>query len=117
LDTVSYKSRQELLQRLVEIIRDHEIVGVVMGLPLHLNGSEGNMAQMVRELMGQLARRVPIPIEAWDERLSSLQAQRALREMGISARATKRGDVDRLAAVFILQSYLDSKKRTSAKER
>jgi putative Holliday junction resolvase len=53
-----------------------------------------------------------VPVVAWDERLSSVQAERALREMGVSTRATKRGEVDRLAAVFILQSYLDSITRT-----
>jgi putative Holliday junction resolvase len=115
LDTVVYKSRKELLHRLVEVIRDHEIVSVVMGLPRHMDGSEGDMARIVRECMDQLARRVSIPITAWDERLSSVQAQRALQEMGISSRATKRGEVDRLAAVFILQSYLDSLKRTELK--
>ena len=111
LETVQYQSRKELLRRLVEIIRQNEIVGVVMGLPRHMDGSEGEMAKTVRELMAELAARLSIPITAWDERLSSVQAERALREMGISARNTKRGDVDRLAAVFILQSYLDSLKR------
>ena len=110
LETMQYQSRKELLRRLVESIRQHEIVGVVIGLPRHMDGSEGEMAKTVRDLMAELARRVAIPIVAWDERLSSVQAQRALREMGISARNTKRGDVDRLAAVFILQSYLDSLK-------
>ena len=110
LETMQYQSRKELLRRLVESIRQHEIVGVVIGLPRHMDGSEGEMAKTVRDLMAELARRVAIPIVAWDERLSSVQAQRALREMGISARNTKRGDIDRLAAVFILQSYLDSLK-------
>jgi putative Holliday junction resolvase len=112
LNTVSYKSRQELVHRLVETIGQNEIIGVVMGLPRHLDGREGDMAKMTRELMSQLADHVSIPIVAWDERLSSVQAERALREMGIPARARTRGDVDRMAAVFILQSYLDSLKRT-----
>lgn len=111
LETMQYQSRKELLRRLVESIRQNEIVGVVMGLPRHMDGSEGEMAKTVRGLMAELAARVAIPIVAWDERLSSVQAQRALREMGISARHTKRGEVDRMAAVFILQSYLDSLKR------
>jgi len=111
LETVQYQSRQELLRRLVETVRQNEIVAVVMGLPRHMDGSEGEMAKTVRDLMTELTGRVSIPIVAWDERLSSVQAERALREMGISARNTKRGDVDRLAAVFILQSYLDSLKR------
>jgi putative Holliday junction resolvase len=112
LETVHYKSRQELVHRLVKIIRENEIVGVVMGLPRHLDGREGDMAKRARHLMSALAAQVSMPIVAWDEWLSSVQAERTLREMGISAHARKRGDVDRLAAVFILQSYLDSLKRT-----
>lgn len=112
LETLHYQSRKELLRRLVTVIQQNEIVCVVMGLPRHMDGREGEMAKMVRDLMDELAARVPIPMVAWDERLSSVQAERALREMGISARHTKRGDVDRLAAAFILQSYLDSLKRT-----
>jgi putative Holliday junction resolvase len=112
LDTIMYKSRRELLRRLVEVIRKNAIVKVVMGLPRHMDGREGEMAQTVRQLMGELAALVAVPIVAWDERLSSVQAQRALRAMGVRARDTKRGEVDRLAAVFILQSYLDSMTRT-----
>jgi putative Holliday junction resolvase len=113
LETVPYKSRQVLVQRLVAIIRENEVVRLVIGLPRNMDGSEGAMAKLARSLMRDLEARISIPIVAWDERLSSLQAERALREMGISSRATKRGEVDRLAAVFILQSYLDSLKRTN----
>ncbi|MGH7452156.1 MAG: Holliday junction resolvase RuvX [bacterium] len=112
LDTVTYKSRRELLRRLVEVVQKNEITQVVMGLPRHMDGREGEMAKMVRQLIDELAKLVAVPVVAWDERLSSVQAERALREMGVRARDTKRGEVDRLAAVFILQSYLDSMTRT-----
>jgi putative Holliday junction resolvase len=112
LDTVTYKSRRELLRRLVEVVRKNEITQVVIGLPRHMDGREGEMAKTVRQLIDELAKLVAVPVVAWDERLSSVQAQRALREMGVRARDTKRGEVDRLAAVFILQSYLDSMTRT-----
>jgi putative pre-16S rRNA nuclease len=112
LDTVTYKSRRELLRRLVEVVQKNEITQVVMGLPRHMDGREGEMAKTVRQLIDELTKLVTTPVVAWDERLSSVQAQRALREMGVRARDTKRGEVDRLAAVFILQSYLDSMTRT-----
>lgn len=112
LDTATYKSRRELLRHLVEVIQKHEITQVVVGLPRHMDGREGEMAKTVRQLIDELAKLVAAPVVAWDERLSSVQAERALREMGVSTRATKRGEVDRLAAVFILQSYLDSMTRT-----
>jgi putative Holliday junction resolvase len=112
LDTVTYKSRRELLRHLVEVVRKNEITHVVIGLPRHMDGREGEMAKTVRQLIDELAKLVAAPVVAWDERLSSVQAERALREMGRQARDTKRGEVDRLAAVFILQSYLDSMTRT-----
>jgi putative Holliday junction resolvase len=112
LDTVTYKSRRELLNRLVEMVRQNEITLVVIGLPRHMDGREGEMAKRVRQLIDELAKLLTVPVVAWDERLSSVQAERALREMGVRARDTKRGEVDRLAAVFILQSYLDSMTRT-----
>lgn len=112
LDAVTYKSRRELLRLLVEVIQKNEITEVVIGLPRHMDGREGEMAKTVRQLIDELTKLVAVPVVAWDERLSSVQAERALREMGVSIRATKRGEVDRLAAVFILQSYLDSMTRT-----
>ncbi len=111
LDTITYKSRRKLLHHLVEVVQKNEITKVVIGLPRHMDGSEGEMAKAVRRLMDELAGLVAAPIVAWDERLSSVQAERALREMGVPARAAKRGEVDRLAAVFILRSYLDSTTR------
>ncbi|MDZ7289614.1 MAG: Holliday junction resolvase RuvX [candidate division KSB1 bacterium] len=111
LDTVTYKSRRELVNRLVAIIQENEIVKIVIGLPRNMNGSEGDMAKAVRQLISELAAIVALPLETWDERLSTVQAERALREMGISSRTARRGEVDRLAAVFILQSYLDRIKR------
>ncbi|MDZ7360710.1 MAG: Holliday junction resolvase RuvX [candidate division KSB1 bacterium] len=115
LETLQYKSRRALVQRLVAIIRENEVVRLVIGLPRHMDGSEGEMAKQARDLMREIEARVSIPIVAWDERLSSVQAERALREMGISSRTTRRGGVDRMAAVFILQSYLDSLKRMHLK--
>jgi putative Holliday junction resolvase len=111
LQTITYKSRQDLLNRLVAVVRENEIVQMVIGLPRHMDGSEGEMAKAVRRLIGQLSRPLTIPVMAWDERLSSVQAERALRELGVSYRDKNRGKVDRMAATFILQSYLDSIKR------
>jgi putative Holliday junction resolvase len=109
LETITYKSRQDLVNRLVAIVRENEVVKVVIGLPRHMDGSEGEMAKAVRRLIDQLARALTMPIVAWDERLSSVQAERALRELGVSYRDKNRGNVDRMAAIFILQSYLDRK--------
>lgn len=106
-DAITYKSQKELVNHLVKIVRENDVVNVVVGLPRQMDGREGEMARAVRRLMSDLANVLPVPVVAWDERLSTVQAQRALREMGVSSRSAKRGEVDQLAAVFILQSYLD----------
>jgi putative Holliday junction resolvase len=111
LPTITYKSRQDLASRLIAVVRENEIVKMVIGLPRHMDGSEGEMAKAVRRLIDRLTPALAIPVVAWDERLSSVQAERALRELGVSYRDQNRGNVDRMAAGFILQSYLDSMKR------
>jgi putative Holliday junction resolvase len=76
-----------------------------MGYPLLMSGEEGDIAKSVRELALKMEEGTSIPVVLWDERLSSRQAERAVRATG-SLR--KKEDVDRIAACFILQSYLDS---------
>jgi putative Holliday junction resolvase len=112
LETLHYKSRKELVNRLIRLIQDKGIVKVVIGLPRHMDGSEGEMAKAALELMDELSKALSIPFVAWDERLSTVQAQRTLRESGVAHHSAKRDLVDRLAAVLILQSYLDSMEKT-----
>jgi len=105
-DPLRYHSRNKLLEQLSVIIADEDIKKIVIGLPLLMNGTEGEMAGQVREFGNQLAKKVDLPIVLWDERFTSVQAERLLGERGVSFSRNK-GEVDRLAAVFILQSYLD----------
>jgi len=106
-DTLQYRSQRELFERLQALIREERVGLIVVGMPHRMDGSEGEMSRTVRSFITELQERTSLPVVAWDERLSSRQAERALIEMGTSRRR-KRGAVDKLAAIFILQSYLDS---------
>lgn len=105
-ETVQYRSQRELLERLQTIIKREDVSLIVVGLPRNMNGTEGEMSQKVRAFIEVLTQEVQLPVVAWDERLSSKQAERALTTLGKSTRA-QRQVVDQVAAVFILQSYLD----------
>lgn len=93
----------EALQR---IIADNAISGIVLGLPLNMDGSEGPRAQSTRAFARNLAQRIDLPIVFWDERLSTAAVTRTLIEADVS-RAKRAGVVDKLAASFILQGVLD----------
>ncbi len=106
-ETVQYRSQRDLLERLQTIIKREAASLIVVGLPRNMNGTEGEMSQKVRAFIEVLAQEVQLPVVAWDERLSSKQAERALTTLGKSTRE-QRQVVDQVAAVFILQSYLDN---------
>jgi len=84
-------------------------VGVVVGLPLTPEGKEGPSAAAARELAAAIERRGAVPVELWDERLSTARALAAIREQGGTTRGRK-GDVDALAAAVLLQHYLDARR-------
>jgi len=91
-----------VLQRLCET---NDVAEVIVGLPLHLSGEEGKAAQLAREFAGQLAERVGVPVNLVDERLTTVEAERALLEGDVSRRKRK-CVVDSLSAVVLLNSYL-----------
>ena len=92
--------------RLMEIIRAREIKGIILGLPLNMDGSEGPRVQSTRAFARNLERLTPLPIAFWDERLSTVAAERALLEADTS-RKRRREVIDQVAAGFILQGALD----------
>ena len=95
-------------------LEDWEPELFLCGLPMTLSGEEGPQAQRVRELAGVVANRTGIPLEFADERLSSTEAKRSLREKGMSEKAM-RGKVDMIAASIFLQAWLDA--RNGAREQ
>ncbi len=107
LPTLERSNRERDLAALLALAREREVTLWVMGLPLHLSGTEGAQAQKVRTFGALLAARSGLPVEYWDERLTTVAAQRVLREAELSL-AKRRQAVDRLAAVVLLQSYLEA---------
>ncbi|MGY8652436.1 MAG: Holliday junction resolvase RuvX [Verrucomicrobiia bacterium] len=101
------KPIESFLDRLKEIIRDKEVERIVIGMPLHMNGSHGLAAEKVDALIKKLKETVDLPITTWDERLSSVEANRILIAGNVS-RKKRKEKVDKTAAAIILQSYLDS---------
>ncbi len=89
-----------------------EIERVVIGLPLRLDGSEGEAARRARRFADAVEEKLGLPVELWDERLTTVAAERSLGEMGVSGKDRK-AVVDQAAATLLLQSYLDAKTRRS----
>lgn len=96
------------LARIEELIQEYEVEELVLGLPKHMNGSEGVRAEITEEFKDKLERRTGLPVILWDERLTTVSADRTMMEAGVR-RENRKEYVDMLAAVFILQGYLDRK--------
>lgn len=99
---------KDLLTRL----ETHQVVGVVVGLPLDASGGEGKPAQAARALAQDIARRASRPVALWDERFSTARVRRAVQEMGGKPR-DRAADIDALAATLLLQHYLDGRRGTA----
>ena len=95
------------LSRLEELIVEYQVEEIVLGFPKNMNDTVGERAQKSLEFKDKLERRTGLPVTMWDERLSTVAADRAMIEAGIR-RENRKEYVDKLAAVFILQGYLDS---------
>jgi putative Holliday junction resolvase len=94
---------------LLRLLEELEATTVVLGIPLQMDGSAGEMAREVREFGRRLGEATGLPIVEWDERLTSAGAERTLRESGASRRKRRdKGSVDRLAAAMLLRAYLAS---------
>jgi putative pre-16S rRNA nuclease len=103
----------EDLRQLLDLARQHGVGGFVAGLPLNLDGSSGPRAQATRAFVRDLAKATPLPVLFWDERLSTVAAERALLEADLS-RKRRAEVVDKVAATLILQGALDRMGRHSS---
>jgi putative Holliday junction resolvase len=97
------------LEAVARLVTAHEVARVVVGLPLNMDGSEGRQAAKVRAFADRLGIHLGLPIELWDERLSSFEAEDRLRGLGLPA-TRRRALVDQVAAEVILRSYLDRRR-------
>ncbi|MBI1786154.1 MAG: Holliday junction resolvase RuvX [Acidobacteria bacterium] len=107
LPTLERINMRRDLGALARLVEEKSVGRILMGNPLHMSGRAGAQAEWVRQFSEALARRTGLDVQLWDERLTTVQASRVLRESGISIEKRARA-VDRLSAVILLQSYLDS---------
>lgn len=108
LATIHRHNKRLDYEQLERVIREYQIQEIVVGLPLRMSGQEGIQAERMQSFAEGLRQRFHLPVHLWDERLTSAQANRLLRETDMSIR--RRGEVvDQMAAVLILQSFMDSR--------
>lgn len=111
--TVRRTSLKADLAALATLAREHDVSRVVLGLPLNMDGSEGPRAEASRKFAEVLGTHLGVPVELWDERLSTVAATRTLLEADVS-RARRREVIDQVAAQFILQGWLDAHRAPNA---
>ncbi|NPV70722.1 MAG: Holliday junction resolvase RuvX [Firmicutes bacterium] len=97
---------RSLVEQAAALIREHEVSRVVVGVPLNMDGSAGERALKSRKVIEMLRSRAGVEVDPWDERLTTLQAERTLIEADVSRRRRKEV-IDKMSAVLILQAYLD----------
>jgi putative Holliday junction resolvase len=100
------RDRETDLARLVEVAREYHVQEIVVGFPRHLDGRPGEQAPAIMELGRTLGAALGVPVNTWDERLTTVEADRVLLQADLSRRR-RRQVVDQVAAVLILQSYLE----------
>lgn len=108
LETLQRQNKRLDFAQLEQVIREYEVAEIVVGLPLRMTGAEGTQAEKMQAFAEEIRRRFRLPVHLWDERLTSVQANRLLRETDMSIK--RRGQVvDQMAAVLILQSWMDAR--------
>ncbi len=106
LETLEVRSVEQALERVTAVAAAVEAERVVVGLPLLLDGTRGEAARAAQGFADALARRLAIPVDTYDERLTSTISERRLREVGVRRTGHRRGRIDQGAAVALLESYL-----------
>ena len=109
LETLHRKNKKHDFSYLYRVIRDYDVKEIVVGLPLRMSGVEGAQAEKIQAFAEDLRKHFKLPVHLWDERLTSAEAHRLLRETDLYIE--KRGQaVDRMAAILILQSWMESQR-------
>ena len=113
IETITRKEENKLRRpcaRIEELMREYEVEQIVLGFPKHMNNDIGERAEKSLEFKEMLERRTGLEVVMWDERLTTVSAERTLMESGVR-REDRKKYIDKIAAVFILQGYLDSVSR------
>lgn len=107
LETIDRRKEGHDMIRIRELVKEHDISEIVVGLPKNMNGTIGPRGELCMAFADQLREELQLPVHLWDERLTTVSAERVLIEGDVS-RKKRKGIVDKMAAVLILQNYLDA---------
>jgi putative Holliday junction resolvase len=109
IETLSCKSPEDDAAAIARLAEKYDVEEIVVGIPYNMDGSAGPQAEKVRAAVERIKQRAKVPMQEWDERLSTVAAERVLVEADMS-RSKRRKVIDKVAAVIILQGYLDKKR-------
>lgn len=109
LETLQRQNKRRDLDQLRAVIQKYDVTEIVVGYPLRMSGAEGTQAVKIKQFAEELKKRFQLPVHLWDERLTSAEANRVLRESEISIER-RAAAVDRMAAVLILQNWMEARK-------
>ena len=110
IETITREDENKLrktFRRIEELAEQYQVEKILLGYPKNMNNSAGERAEKTEEFMAALERRTGLPVVLWDERLTTVAANRVLMESGVR-RENRKDVIDKIAAVLILQGYLDS---------
>ena len=116
VEIIRRKSQSKLRQtlaRIEELVEEYDVNELVLGFPKNMNGTEGERCERTKEFKELLEKRTGLPVVLWDERLTTVAADRSMMEKGMG-RYERKEYVDEIAAIFILQGYMDAKKMAAA---
>jgi putative holliday junction resolvase len=115
IETLQRRNKRSDFEQLRGVIREYHVKEIVVGLPLRMSGAEGTQSEKMRIFAAELSKKFALPVHLWDERLTSAEANRFLRQTELSIE--KRGKaVDRMAAVLILQGWMEFRGRDQRSE-
>ena len=103
------KSMPKVVSKTLELIKEHKVDKIVLGLPKNMNGTVGERGKKTKRFLSMLEEETDVPVIMWDERLTTVSAHNLMNETNVRGKKRKES-VDKIAAAFILQSYLDSPK-------
>ena len=106
IETIRRTSLEKDFNRLQELIAEYEVHELVVGMPTNMNGTKGERAEKTEEFVEKMKEVIDLPVSYWDERLSTVMAERQLIAADVS-RKKRKSVIDKMAAVVILQGYLD----------
>ena len=113
LPTLDTKKTKDIFTHLKNIIKDKNVTKVVVGIPKNMNGTIGSKGMEVKKFVQELIKKTKMDVILWDERLTSVQSLKAMKELGIKQK--RKEEVDRISATLILQNYLDSAKHAASR--